>query len=234
MKRYRLEEQIGVGYYAEVYRAIEVATGRVYAAKVYADEPAKREAAAREREAFAQLRHPRLPALRDSFEHDGRIYVVMELVEGPNLRAIVEADGRLPVERAASIGVEVCEAFAYTAGLGWTYRDLHPKNLHPNTPRGTMLVDLDGCRPPGWPGVPSGRIGYRAPELERSRETTPACDVYSLAGCLYFAIVGDDPPIVPGPMPATPLSAALDPCRDEDAARRPSAAELRRTLAPHA
>jgi serine/threonine protein kinase len=233
---YRFEERIGSGYYAEVFQVVHVPTGAVYAAKVYADEPAKREAAAREQEAFAALRHARLPTLRESFAQDGRIVVIMELVPGPNLRAIVEAEGPLPVERAVSVGIDVCEAFEHTSALGWTYRDLHPKNVHPRTPKGAMLVDLDGSRPPGWPGMPSGRIGYRAPELERSLDVTPTCDIYSLAGCLFFAVVGDDPPIVPGPLPLRDrrLADILDPCRHEDAARRPTAAELRRTLARHA
>lgn len=226
MNGYRVEEQIGTGYYADVYQVVHLASGIAYAAKVYADEPAKREAATREREAFASLRHPRLPALHESFEHDGRIVAVMELVEGPNLRAIVEADGPISVEAAIAIGIDVCEVFAYTASIGWSYRDLHPKNIHPRTPKGAMLVDLDGSRPPGWPGMMSGRIGYRAPELEQSLAVTPACDVYSLAGCLHFAIVGDDPPTVPGPMPDRRLADLLDPCRVEDAAMRPTATAL--------
>ena len=234
MKGYRVEEQIGTGYYAEVFRVVHLASGVAYAAKVYADEAAKREAVAREREAFAALRHPRLPPLHDAFEHDGRLVNVMELVPGQNLRAIVEEHGPLPVGRAVAIGLDVCEVFAYTASIGWTYRDLHPKNVHPETPRGAMLVDLDGSRPPGWPGMMSGRIGYRAPELEQSLDVTPACDVYSLAGCVYFAITGDDPPTRPGPMPDRRLAEVLDPCRHEDAGLRPSAAELRRTLAAHA
>jgi serine/threonine protein kinase len=101
-----------------------------------------------------------------------------------------------------------------------------------------MLLDLDNARPPDAPGEPAGRAGYRAPELERGGSVTPACDVFSLAGCLYFALVGDDPPEQPGPLPgrrrrldaSSPLADLLDACRQADPARRPPAAVVHASL----
>ncbi len=88
-------------------------------------------------------------------------------------------------------------------------------------------------------GRPAGRVslqggsGYRAPELERSLAVTPACDVYSLAGCLYFALTGEDPPDRLGPIPdlrwrisSPELAGLLNACRTIDPLVRPNMGEL--------
>jgi serine/threonine-protein kinase len=221
-----------------VFRARQLGTGAAYAAKIYARDPAKRQAAAREIEALQRLTHPRLPAFMEAFDEDEWFVVVMELVAGDNLRRTVETHGPFAVDRVIRLGIEACQVFEYIASQQWTYRDLHPKNVHHDTPKGTMLVDLDGARPPHWPAQPSGRIGYRAPELDTDQPMSPACDVYSLAGCLSFALTGEDPPTHPGPLTdlRRPLAAwprvadVLDACRQADPTRRPRADALRATL----
>ena len=235
---YRVEAFLGSGYFADVFRALDLGSGLAYAAKVYADDPAKREAWAREIAALRRLAHRRLPALRESFDDAGRLFVVMELVAGASLRDQVTASGPLAADRAIRLGIDVCDALEYVASRGWTYRDLHPRNVHPSTPKGAMLVDLDGARPPGWPPQPSGRIGYRAPELETTRPVSAACDVYSLVGCLYFALTGNDPPPEPGSLPelrgrfsqSPSLTDLLDAGRRADPAQRPTAGALRAAL----
>jgi serine/threonine protein kinase len=235
---YRVEAFLGSGYFADVFRARDLGSGEAYAAKIYAREPARREAAAHETPALRRLSHPRLPAFRDSFDEGEWLFVVMELVAGTNLRQEVETSGPLAVDRVVRLGAEVGEVFGYIASQGWTYRDLHPKNIHRLTPKGAMLVDLDGARPPGWPARPAGRIGYRAPELDGDRPVSSACDVYSLAGCLSFALTGEDPPTQPGPLPdlrgrpgSLPrLADLLDECRRAEPARRPTADALRAAL----
>jgi serine/threonine protein kinase len=234
---YQVGPRLGSGFYAEVYQVTELATGVRRAAKVYLDEPPKRAAAAREVGAFAALSHPRLPSLAEWFEVGEWMVLVMDLVPGANVRDEVDAAGPLPVASVVEMGIELCDVLGHIAAQGWTYRDLHVKNIHRNTPRGAMLVDLDGARPPGWPGQPSGRSGYRAPELERSLAVTPACDMYSLAGCLFFALTGDDPPDRLGRIPglarrlgSAGLAGLLNACRLIDAAARPTAEELAAAL----
>jgi eukaryotic-like serine/threonine-protein kinase len=235
---YRIDAFLGSGYYADVFRALDLATGGAYAAKVYADEPAKRQAAAREADALRRLAHPRLPAFKAAFDDGGWAFVVMELVEGANLRDEVTTHGPLALDQVVTLGLEACEVFQYVASQRWTYRDLHPKNIHRATPKGAMLVDFDGARPPEWPAHPGGRIGYRAPERDEGGRLTPACDIYSLAGCLSFALTSEDPPERPGPLPdlrarlasAPQLADALDDCRRADPARRPSVDALRAAL----
>jgi serine/threonine-protein kinase len=213
-------------------------TGALWAAKVYPSRPASRAAAAREIDALMTLSHHRMPSLHESFEEGGRTWVIMDLVPGPCLRTHVEMRGPLGAAVALRIGAEACELLAYCRSRGWTYRDLHPRNIHHLTPEGVKVLDFDGARPPGAPGEPGGRIGYRAPEVASSVEVHPACDVFGLAGCLFFAVTGRDPPAEPGPMPLRdalgplpPASVAvLQSCRDPDPQARPSANELRDAL----
>jgi serine/threonine protein kinase len=235
---YRLEDFLGSGYFADVFRACDLGSGLAYAVKTYDDVPPKRHAWTRETEAFQALAHRRLPALKEAFDDDGRLFLVMELVEGASLRQEVETHGPLSPERAVKLGIEVGEALEYTASQGWTFRDLHPRNIHVDTPKGAMLLDLDGTRPPGWPGRPAGRAGYRAPELATERSVSAACDTYSLVGCLYFALLGDDPPAEPGPLPELrgplgpfpELADLLDAGRRADPIQRPGVGTIRATL----
>ncbi len=235
---YRVVGFLGTGYYADVFLVVEGTTGTSYAAKAYQRGLQKRNAAAREVEALQRLSHLRLPVFKETFDVGNWLFTVMGLVAGPNVRDEVAVHGPLDVRQAVVLGIDVCEVFAYIASEGWTYRDLHPKNVHRDTPRGAMLVDLDGARPPHSPARPSGRAGYRAPELERQGPVTPACDIFSLAGCLYFALTGEDPPEEPGPLTDLrailaaylPLADLMDQCRQDDPALRPRAHDMRLAL----
>lgn len=235
--RYLVIDHLGSGYIADVLRVTDESTGATYAAKFYSDTPAARAAADHERDALIALAHARVPTFWDAFEHDGDRVNLMDVVAGPSLRERVDTRGALDQTHAIALGIELCEAFEHFAALGWTYRDLHPRNIHPDTPRGAMLVDFDGVRPPDWPARPSGRIGYRAPELARPGSATVACDVFSVAGCIYFAVVGRDPSTRPGSLAelesaiSTPsLVTTLVACRQLNPSRRPSISELRTTL----
>jgi len=226
--RYRVVGFLASGYYADVFQATDLASGGDIALKVYADEPPKREAWRREQESLAQLVHRRIPRLRGALEGDGWLIVAMDFVPGVDLRELVVQRGPLG-DAAAGLLAGVAEALDHLASLGWTYRDLHPRNIHLGTPVGAMLLDFDGARPPGCPAYPSGRIGYRAPELELDNPVTPACDVYSLAGCVYFALTGEDPPSTAGRLllgnrlpPDSRLAGVLDRCRADDPELRPS------------
>jgi serine/threonine-protein kinase len=235
---YRIEAFLGSGYFADVFRARDLGSGLAYAAKIYDDAPPKRHAWTRETAALRRLAHRRLPALKGAFDDGGRLFVVMELVEGADLRQEVETHGPLPIKRAVKLGSEVSEVLEYVASRGWTYRDLHPRNIHVDTPNGAMLLDLDGARPPGWPTRPAGRAGYRAPELAAEGPVSAACDVYSMVGCLYFALLGDDPPAEPGPLPELRgplgpfrgLADLLDAGRRADPGQRPGAGAMRAAL----
>lgn len=238
-ERYSVEGFLASGYYADVFRARDLIGGDEVALKVYVDDPPRRRAWQHEIAALTHLAHPRIPRLRSSFESEGWLTVAMDFVAGIGLREHVERHGPLDPGAVVRLALEVGEALERVAALGWTYRDLHPRNVHICSPVGAVLLDFDGARPPGWPAFPSGRIGYRAPELAMSGAVTPACDVYSLAGCLYFALTGSDPSTEPGPLSlegclptGSPLRFMLEQCRAEAPGPRPSIREVMDALEP--
>ena len=230
---YELGARLGRGYRAEVFRAVDRRDGSAWALKLFAADEAGRTAARFEAEALRALAHPRLPAFHDALEVDGRPAVAMAVVAGPDLRTEVERGGGLPVPSALRMGTELCDLLVHVGARGWTLRDLHPRNVHRLTPGGTMALDLDGARPEGWPAEGGGRVMYRAPELLQG-PVTPACDVYSLAGCLYFALAADDPPRASGPLEwpglASALAAALNRCRSQIPPERPAAEAVAEAL----
>ena len=157
--RYRVEAFLASGYYADVFRARDRASSVATALKVYVDDPPRRDAWGHEVSSLTNLRHPRIPRLRGALEVEGWLIAAMDLVGGVGLRELVESRGPLGVGDAVRLGIEVGEALEHVGTLGWTYRDLHPRNVHVGTPVGAMLLDFDGARPPGWPAFPSGRVG---------------------------------------------------------------------------
>jgi serine/threonine-protein kinase len=228
--RYAVDGLLGSGYFADVFAIRELLTGAEWAAKVYPARSASKAAASREIDALTMLSHPRMPSLHEWFEEAGLTWVIMDLVPGPDLRADVDARGPLGVPGALRLGAETCELLGYCHSRGWTYRDLHPRNVHHLTPRGVAVVDFDGARRPGAPGDSGGRVGYRAPEVASSAKVDPACDV--------FALTGKDPPAEPGRSPLIRAALGLSPaamdvlerCRNADPNARPSTALLRMAL----
>lgn len=236
--RYRVGALVGSGYYADVFEIRERLTGASWAAKVYPARSASKAAAGREIDALKALSHWRMPSLHDCFAEAGLTWVIMDLIPGPDLRADVGARGPLGASVALRMGAEACELLEYCRSRGWTYRDLHPKNIHHRTPKGVVVVDFDGARPAGAAGESGGRIGYRAPEVASSVKVHPACDVFGLAGCIHFAMTGKDPPVEPGALPLIHAARALSPaavdilerCRSRDPEARPEVGRLRLAL----
>jgi serine/threonine protein kinase len=236
--RYRVGPLLGSGYYADVFEVRELLSGALWAGKVYPAEPASKAAARWEIAALGTLSHPRMPAMQETFEQSGLTWVIMDLVPPPSLRDDVEARGPLEASAAFRVCAEACELLDYCGSDGWTYRDLHPRNIHHLTPGGVIVVDFDGARPPRAAGEAGGRGGYRAPEVAASALVHRGCHVFSLAGCIYFALTGDDPPAEPGALPrlgdAGRLSAqavgVLERCRLADPAARPTERLLRQLM----
>ena len=210
--RYRLDEQLGKGGMGVVYRATQIAMGKVVAVKVLRGElTSHREAARRfhrEAKAASLLSHPHTVRVFDFGQtRDRELFMVMEYLQGRSLGALLAEQGRLPVERAAAIVSEIAEALMEAHGVGLVHRDLKPDNV--------ILVDL-----PGHPdfvkvldfgiakllsegergsdvtrtGMVVGTPTYMAPEqVQGSRALSPALDVYALGVLLYQALAGAPP-----------------------------------------
>ena len=196
-KRYRIVEILGQGGMAAVYRAIDENLGTDVAVKetlFTTDEYARQ--FRREAVILANLRHPNLPRVTDHFviEHQGQ-YLVMDYIEGEDLRQRLERMGTLPDEEVAIIGIALCDALTYlhTRNPQVLHRDIKPGNVK-ITPGGQIyLVDF------GLAKVVSGRQatttgaramtpGYSPPEQYGTARTDHRSDIYSLGATLYSAL----------------------------------------------
>src|SRR5262249_30306810 len=155
-----------------------------------------------EARAIARIRHPNVVIVHEIGEHERRLFVVMELIEGPSLRdwltsAARTSDAKLAVLAAAARGL----AHAHAQGI--THRDFKPENLMIDADGTAKVVDfgiaeLDSeLRDPTFAAVAITQTGdavgtppYMAPEQLRRETVSPACDQFSWCITLYEALVG--------------------------------------------
>ena len=202
--RYRLDEFVGSGGMATVYRATDQRLGRTVAVKVFLQGAAGRGDEARrvsETRLLASLNHHALVTLHDAhLPEEGLAFLVMEYVDGGTLDARLRR-GPLSPEDAAALGVELGEALHVVHSAGIIHRDVKPSNIllrAPLTPRGTVrpaladfgiayLVDTTRLT---TPGTAIGTAAYLAPEQVRGAPPTTASDIYSLGLVLIEALTG--------------------------------------------
>ncbi|MFN3523630.1 MAG: protein kinase domain-containing protein [Phenylobacterium sp.] len=131
--RYELQERIGEGAMADVYRAYDPSINRVLAIKVLKGEFRQNaECAARflrEAKAAGALSHPNIVTIYDVGEADGYPYIVMEMLEGEPLDQVIAQGRSLPADDVMSIGVQLGEALHYAHGQGVIHRDIKPSNI---------------------------------------------------------------------------------------------------------
>lgn len=211
--RYRLNEPIGHGGMATVYRGQDEALGRDIAVKLFrasAVAPDDVDRQETEMRLLASLSHPGLVTLFDAGKDDAgrddgeagepRAFLVMELVDGPDLRKRLREVERLSPPEVAYLGAELAGALAYIHGRGVIHRDVKPANiLLPPVVAGTLprakLTDfgiarmLDGARITAA-NATLGTANYLSPEQASSQDVGFSSDIYSLGLVLLEAVTG--------------------------------------------
>jgi streptogramin lyase len=198
---YRIEEQIARGGMGVVYRATHLGLDRPVALKVIARELADRkgfrERFLRESRLAARLEHPSVVPTYDSREVDGELLVIMRLIEGGDLRGLIDREGSLPPRRAINLLAQVADALDAAHAAGIVHRDVKPHNILVEGDRAYLsdfglakAVDESGAA--GSASV-VGTAQYMSPEQWRGDSIGPAADVYSLGCVLYEAITGIAP-----------------------------------------
>src|SRR5215217_46282 len=216
--RYVLGGPLGRGGMGTVWRADDVLLGRPVAVKEVelpdgppgAGSLALRDRALREARAAARLNHPGAVTLHDVVEADGRLFLVMELVEAPTLRELVEGSGPLPPAAAARVGLELLEALDAAHRAGIVHHDVKPANVMVTADGRAKLADFGiaslqedtqrtlGAGAGAGAGdrtmtAAFGSLPYVAPEQAGDRRAGPAADLWALGATLWFAVEGAAP-----------------------------------------
>lgn len=221
--RYRLVAVLGEGSQGRTWAAIDEASGREVALKVFEVRGARSwkdvELAEREARVLAELRHPSLPAYLGHFEEEGRLWLAMERVEGESLAALRRRGVRLDRAEIARLLADLGDVLAYLHGLSppVVHRDVKPGNVIRRPDGSFALVDFgavrDRLRPDGGSTV-VGTFGYMAPEQLQGR-ALPQTDVYGLGATVLATMTGVEPEKLPHRGLAIDVRAALGPAADE-------------------
>jgi tRNA A-37 threonylcarbamoyl transferase component Bud32/dienelactone hydrolase len=202
-ERYRIERELGQGGMATVYLAEDLKHHRKVALKVLRPQLAAllgAERFLREIEITANLQHPHILPLFDSGEAAGFLFYVMPYVEGETLRDRITREGRLGVETALRITVQLARALEAAHREGILHRDIKPENvlLRDGEPLIADFGIAQATRAGGErlteAGMSLGTVLYMSPEQAAGEQNLDArSDVYALA-CVLYEMVSGQPP----------------------------------------
>lgn len=198
-KRYRIVEILGQGGMGSVYRAVDENLGVDVAVKenlFTTDEYARQFRL--EAVILANLRHPNLPRVTDHFViGDQGQYLVMDYIEGEDLRQRMERQGNILEDDAILLGASICDALSYlhTRKPPILHRDIKPGNVKITSEGHVFLVDFGLAKvlhgnQATTTGARAMTPGYSPPEQYGTARTDPRTDIYSLGATLYASLTG--------------------------------------------
>jgi DNA-binding SARP family transcriptional activator/pimeloyl-ACP methyl ester carboxylesterase/tRNA A-37 threonylcarbamoyl transferase component Bud32 len=204
VERYVREELLAVGGQGRLYKGLDRETGRPVVIKYLRPELVQRhpDMLARfqqEAQALRQLSHPNIVCILDVVQPPGEYGLVMDYVPGGSLRDLLDRGGRLPLDRALHIGLELADALSRAHHLGIIHRDVKPDNVllaADGTPR---LSDFGMSRMQSRSlrltesGTFVGTPGYVSPETLRGQPMTALSDIWSFGVLLYELLAGAPP-----------------------------------------
>jgi serine/threonine protein kinase len=206
--RYKIIDYIAKGGMGAVYKAVDLKVAGIWAVKEmldYFDSEGEREYAierfATEAQILYDLDHPSIPRFIDCFVADNRYYLIMEFIDGVDLRKMLEdyqSDGRQGLDENDVVrwGSQLANVLHYlhTQDPPIVYRDLKPGNIMVTADDKVYLIDFGIARlfDPRTKGTMVGTQGYAPPEQYRG-EAEPRSDIYSLAACMHHLLTGKDP-----------------------------------------
>src|SRR5579859_5241749 len=204
--RYHVIERIGQGGMAEVYKGYQPSLDRHVAIKVMhafvLEAPGSTERFQREARSVAALRHPNIVQVFDFDTVDNIAFMVMELIDGPNLKVLLTQEtakgSRLHLDRIADIMTAVGNALAYAHRWSIIHRDVKPHNIMFSATGQTLLTDFGVAKlvdsvSISDPSSISGTPAYMSPEQGRGAPLDRRTDIYSLGVVLYEMLTGRVP-----------------------------------------
>ena len=201
--RYELQEKIGEGGMATVYRALDRNTKKHVAVKLLREELTQDEAFVErfesEATAAARMTHPNVVSLLDTGIEDGLRYLVIEYVSGTSLKEIIQKTGALRPDIASNITIRILTALAHAHEQGIIHRDIKPQNILLDKQNVIKVLDFGIARVVGQPGDPNvresavGSVHYFSPEQARGELADEKSDLYSVGVVLYEMLTGKQP-----------------------------------------
>ena len=200
--RYEILGKLGEGAMGVVYRALDHGLGRIVALKMLSaelgvdDELQRR--FAREAEAIGRLSHPNIVAVYDLGEADGHLYMAMELLEGDDLRTLLERQLDLPLADRVRILAQICDGLGYAHSRGVVHRDVKPANIMVTTGGKVKVLDFGLARVATREtitraGIILGTPDYMSPEQATGKPLDQRTDIFS-AGAVFYEFLCREKP----------------------------------------
>jgi len=199
--KYRILEELGHGGMGIVYKAEDIKLKRMVALKFLPQESSSnaeaRERFVQEARAAAALSHPNICTIHEVDEREGKPFIVMEYVEGEDLRQKVRR-GPLPLEEALDIMIQVAEGLEKAHQKGIVHRDIKSANVMVTESGQAKIMDFGLAKLRGGSsltgeGATIGTVAYMSPEQARGDKVDGRTDIWSLGVVLYEMLTGELP-----------------------------------------
>ena len=200
--RYEILDKLGEGAMGVVYRARDQSLGRVVALKMLSAELAAEDELLkrfqREAEAVGRLNHPNIVTVYDLGDAEGHLYMAMELLEGDDLRDLIERATPIPIAERSRILIEICKGLGYAHTKGVIHRDIKPANIHVTSTGRVKLLDFGLARVTTRSGITRrgmilGTPDYMSPEQAMGKDLDHRTDVFSAGAVFYEFLTGQKP-----------------------------------------
>ena len=196
--KYQIVGKIGQGAMGEVFKAHDPLLNRLIAVKTIsgsaAAESDARKRFLREAQSAARLNHPNIITVFDLGEDQGRIYMAMELLEGTDLRELINSHAGMDLAQKIDYMAQVCDGLAYAHAKQIVHRDLKPGNIHVQPSGQVKIMDFGlarlGASEMTATGTVMGTPNYMSPEQVRGEKADARSDIFSLGAVFYELLTG--------------------------------------------
>ncbi|WP_455137054.1 Stk1 family PASTA domain-containing Ser/Thr kinase [Thermophilibacter sp.] len=199
--RYQVQDKIGAGGMATVYRGLDEVLGRTVAIKEmlpqYANDPSFAARFKQEAQAAAALQSPYIVSVYDWGKDADTYYIVMEYLRGTDLKSGIRKHGALDCKKVAQIGSQIAQALSVAHKHDIIHRDIKPQNIMVQPDGNIKVMDFGIARAKNshltQDNSVLGTAHYVSPEQTQGKELGPTTDIYSLGIVMYEAATGQVP-----------------------------------------
>lgn len=199
--RYTVQDKIGIGGMATVYRGLDNVLGRTVAIKTmlpqYAADPSFAARFKQEAQAAAALQSPYIVGVYDWGKDNDTYYIIMEYLRGTDLKSGIRKHGALDCRKVAQIGSQICQALSVAHKHDIIHRDIKPQNIMVQPDGNIKVMDFGIARAKNSHLTADnsvlGTAHYVSPEQTQGKELGPTSDLYSLGIVMYEAATGKVP-----------------------------------------